>query len=146
MILLTLYPLVIWALAFWLRRTWRGFVVVVAGSMPLLALGVYVAPGYRLLPLSLAAVLLAVGLFIAAQPKRAPGERCLKCDYLLEGNVSGLCPECGTSVAKPRNRARRLPATMDSPLRTRTSAAGAGREGGENRRGGESSGSPGAAA
>lgn len=34
--------------------------------------------------------------------------RCLHCGYLLEGNRSGICPECGTlATANPRDSGRR---------------------------------------
>ena len=36
-----------------------------------------------------------------ARPKR-PGH-CLKCDYNLIGNESGVCPECGTSILQQSN-------------------------------------------
>ena len=32
----------------------------------------------------------------------APSTRCQKCGYNLTGNVSGVCPECGTSIQKKR--------------------------------------------
>ena len=37
---------------------------------------------------------------------RAAQGRCLACGYLLIGNVSGVCPECGVAV-QPGARARR---------------------------------------
>ncbi len=33
------------------------------------------------------------------------GERCMSCDYNLTGNVSGICPECGTAVRGAIKRA-----------------------------------------
>jgi hypothetical protein len=39
--------------------------------------------------------LIAVAYWV--RPKRAAG-LCAKCDYNLTGNVSGICPECGTPV------------------------------------------------
>ncbi len=33
-------------------------------------------------------------------PRQGPGH-CPKCDYDLTGNVSGVCPECGTEIEKP---------------------------------------------
>ncbi len=29
------------------------------------------------------------------------GRYCRKCNYILTGNISGICPECGTPVARP---------------------------------------------
>jgi len=34
---------------------------------------------------------------LATRPKTGPGF-CSKCDYNLRGNVSGVCPECGTPL------------------------------------------------
>lgn len=34
------------------------------------------------------------------EPRQSPPGHCLKCGYDLKGNVSGLCPECGTAVPK----------------------------------------------
>lgn len=31
--------------------------------------------------------------------RRAEG-RCLRCGYSLHGNLSGVCPECGTSTGR----------------------------------------------
>ena len=31
---------------------------------------------------------------------------CAKCGYLLVGNVSGVCPECGTAVIPPPSKSR----------------------------------------
>ena len=34
--------------------------------------------------------------------RRAAENRCLACGYDLRGNVSGVCPECGTRTGGPR--------------------------------------------
>jgi uncharacterized paraquat-inducible protein A len=34
--------------------------------------------------------------------RRAAQNRCLRCGYLLTGNVSGRCPECGSEIAARR--------------------------------------------
>ena len=49
--------------------------------------------GLILIPLGVAAVLLARHL-----DRRVAAGRCPQCDYDLHGNVSGVCPECGTPV------------------------------------------------
>jgi len=36
--------------------------------------------------------------------RRIPPGHCRKCGYNLTGNVSGVCPECGTAVAETRGR------------------------------------------
>ena len=133
MIFLALYPLLFWIIGYWQRRRWTGFLMAVFGPLPLLTWSMTMTPGYRLLPLSLALVFLVGGVFLAMQPRREPGVRCLKCDYLLAGNTSGRCPECGEPVAKPMNRARRLHPSAASPLRaspintTSTTPAGGNR-------------------
>jgi hypothetical protein len=43
-------------------------------------------------------VALLVGLpFLLRRKRRVPGT-CLRCGYSLTGNVSGVCPECGSVV------------------------------------------------
>ena len=56
-----------------------------------------------------AAILLGIGLFIAAlhiigrrptlRSRFSDDPACRRCDYNLTGNLSGRCPECGTVVA-----------------------------------------------
>jgi hypothetical protein len=59
----------------------------------------------------LALVPLAVGAsWLAARPKRRREARraancCTSCGYVLTGNVSGVCPECGTKVDRPPAKA-----------------------------------------
>jgi hypothetical protein len=51
---------------------------------------------------------LFVGLLVAiipCHPAIVPPGRCGKCDYDLTGNLSGICPECGTMT--PREARRR---------------------------------------
>ena len=59
------------------------------------------------IPLLLAAIPTALLWVIPVAPamyvwlrdrRRAPPGHCQKCGYNLTGNVSGVCPECGTSV------------------------------------------------
>jgi hypothetical protein len=54
-------------------------------------------------------VLLAPAVFVTAvlwwrDRRRIPPGHCQKCGYNLTGNVSGVCPECGTAVAQTRGR------------------------------------------
>ncbi|UCC32455.1 MAG: hypothetical protein JSU86_09270 [Phycisphaerales bacterium] len=52
-------------------------------------------------------ILLAVPVLIAAdyhrhcQQFRREEGLCITCGYNLTGNVSGICPECGTTIEKP---------------------------------------------
>jgi len=65
----------------------------------------YFGPGYAWLvlfvvfgiPLSL--LLLFWGLQrIGFLPRQCGDQNCKKCNYDLTGNVSGICPECGTPI------------------------------------------------
>lgn len=47
--------------------------------------------------------LFLVGLFYSLErvgflPRPVPRTRCQQCEYLLTGNASGVCPECGVSI------------------------------------------------
>ena len=52
---------------------------------------------------------LSVMLLLPDSVRSSPGRRrrasgqCLQCGYPLTGNVSGVCPECGTAIAKNAN-------------------------------------------
>lgn len=46
-------------------------------------------------------LLILATLIIRGWPTRAPG-LCVSCGYDLTGNTSGVCPECGMVVTKPR--------------------------------------------
>ena len=54
-----------------------------------------------------AALLLVIACFLPdyllsfLQAHRRWNNRCVACGYMLEGNTSGVCPECGTAVPKP---------------------------------------------
>lgn len=45
-------------------------------------------------------VLLMTVVITLRPRRRRPGEWCVYCNYNLTGNVSGVCPECGTAVGK----------------------------------------------
>ncbi len=46
-----------------------------------------------------AALFLSRRFFLALRWKKSDdGSYCLKCDYNLTGNVSGICPECGEAL------------------------------------------------
>ena len=50
---------------------------------------------------AIAAVLPAIWLRRYWRDRRVPSDgmpRCAKCEYNLTGNVSGICPECGTAI------------------------------------------------
>ncbi len=36
----------------------------------------------------------------AKKPRASKANKCIQCGYLLIGNESGICPECGTSILK----------------------------------------------
>ena len=53
------------------------------------------------LPAALFAILPAIWLWRWRRHRRATDDgmpHCAKCDYNLTGNVSGICPECGTPI------------------------------------------------
>ena len=59
-----------------------------------------VTPGSKyvvFLPFWVLAIIPPLG-FILLRPKRRLPHGCRKCDYDLTGNVSGICPECGTGI------------------------------------------------
>ncbi len=49
-------------------------------------------------------VALPTGLLWWYDRRRTPPGHCQKCGYNLTGNVSGVCPECGTAVQKEERR------------------------------------------
>lgn len=55
-----------------------------------------IRPTYLLV---LFAILPAIALLLWLLPKR-PGPGHCRCGYVLTGNVSGVCPECGTKVMR----------------------------------------------
>lgn len=113
MILLVLYPCLIWSLAWCanhaLRRRAVAFAVALCSPAPLalLTFGVRTTlyggvQGSTLIlwaaPTAYAAVIALVGAAIAAMPRTYTGGRCARCDYDLAGNRSWVCPECGVRV------------------------------------------------
>jgi hypothetical protein len=53
-------------------------------------------------PLWIPLALCGLGLYWCRwRDRRDPVRRCAKCGYNLSGNVSGVCPECGTPVPEP---------------------------------------------
>ena len=69
-----------------------GFLLIVAGCV--LAAGLGVPP--LVIAGGAAAALLALRSWWEQAAHRRAAGRCVKCDYDLTGNVSGVCPECGT--------------------------------------------------
>ncbi len=52
--------------------------------------------------LGLSAVLWTFGIWIGSLPTKTDDEpHCQRCGYSLTGNVSGTCPECGTTIPEP---------------------------------------------
>ncbi len=61
----------------------------------------FATPGWVLLIMILA---YPVGAFIRGPVRRWRRRRrgeCLRCGYNLTGNLSGICPECGTEIQQP---------------------------------------------
>ena len=42
--------------------------------------------------------LVRIALFVWHRKRRPSTTRCARCSYDLTGNISGICPECGTKV------------------------------------------------
>lgn len=65
-------------------------------------------PQVVVLPIWLFALLfLALTIYLVRRLRpRFPAGCCAKCGYDLTGNVSGVCPECGTSVARRNGESR----------------------------------------
>ena len=53
---------------------------------------------YLLVPVGLGACAISLAVCRIIVGKRDPKGRCRKCGYDLSGNVSGVCPECGSEV------------------------------------------------
>jgi hypothetical protein len=87
------------------RRDLFGYVSNCGGHYPNRGWLSWSAPGLfpdRLgvfLPLWIpAAVAFCTAVFFHRKSRRERDGRCRKCDYDLTGNISGVCPECGTPV------------------------------------------------
>lgn len=113
MILLVLYPCLIWSLVWCanhaLRRRGLAFAIALGSVAPvaLLMFGVRSTlyggvHGSTLIlwtaPSAYAVVIALVGIALAAMPRTYTGGRCARCDYDLAGNRSWVCPECGVRV------------------------------------------------
>jgi hypothetical protein len=95
-----------WPSAFF-QLTWRRLMII---SSPSRGLSVPVynslarAPSWIVVPLLYAYPLLVVFGKPARGRRRRQRGLCVKCAYDLTGNVSGKCPECGTSVTKNNDK------------------------------------------
>lgn len=101
------------SLATLLTITWIAGLAVI----PLLAwvFGVehiqYAIPLWLLLPIPVTLVWRTIEFFLGIKDGYIEGERsyrrqtnrCLECGYSLRGNVSDVCPECGSSVSRSRS-------------------------------------------
>ncbi|QOJ01623.1 MAG: hypothetical protein HRU70_14495 [Phycisphaeraceae bacterium] len=111
MIIFSIYTLITWWAAFRGRRRWSGLAAVVAGTsgmglvyVVLRALGEHgflAIPMAEMLLLPYAGLLLVVGLYIVALPRRAETPTCGRCFYDLTDHDPGdACPECGSSGSR----------------------------------------------
>ncbi|MBL0870918.1 MAG: hypothetical protein IBJ18_10120 [Phycisphaerales bacterium] len=111
MIILPLYALYIWFLAFRWRRTWRGYAVSAAGGLAVLLLAI-IGDKYfggvsdkvdrldllKVIFWAEGAAVFFVGTIIASAPRSDGRVRCLYCRYDLSGHAHEqipVCPECG---------------------------------------------------
>lgn len=112
MILFVIYAAVVWSGAYFLRRRPLGVMIAILSPVPV-AIGTWMlvvwlrqtqsTPTHILVvfPGVYGAVITA-GAWLAALARRLPRHPCLRCGYDLEGNLSGLCPECGASIGTVR--------------------------------------------
>lgn len=128
MIFFVIYAAAVWSGAYFLRRRPMGFVLAALSPVPV-ALFTWLllrwlretqtTPTHVLVVFPIAyGLVITAGAWIGASARRLPRVACAVCSYDLEGNVSGVCPECGAVQAARRARARE--STMESPS---TSAA-----------------------
>ena len=95
----------------------RDYWLAAALAAPLAATLVHVAAGLflgQLPPLFLITfpfsyvgswgVALAVGVPFRLRRRPIPPDHCPACGYDLTGNISGVCPECGTQIARAQDR------------------------------------------
>lgn len=119
MIFLMLYALAIWIAVFLIRRKWLR-ILVLTGAASIVPLAAHTL--IHLLETNLArpdqaplawlsvvgdtyaALVFAVGLFIALTAKRKEPHDCRACGYDLAGNTSGACPECGHTIPSAQRR------------------------------------------
>jgi hypothetical protein len=65
--------------------------------------GIYNRPTMHSLRLPFWFILLtsgSTGTYLWRRSRTPPAGHCPKCSYDLTGNVSGVCPECGTEIPK----------------------------------------------
>lgn len=109
MILLALYAMAIWMIAFKHRRRWIAWAALLAGVplIPLVAfadvhmVGALTGENVTFLYIPafvFAAVIALVGVMLALLRPPLPDHVCATCGYDLRGNVLGVCPECGEAV------------------------------------------------
>ncbi len=72
---------------------------------------------------------LTYGAFVVVSNWRIPSDRprglCGTCNYCLRGNLSGICPECGTPI--PKEQKGMITGREEMPLDIRDSSASLGR-------------------
>ncbi len=108
MILFVIYAAVVWSGAYFLRRRAMGIAIAALSPIPVMLATwlllrwlreTQTAPTHILIvfPVAYGAVI-TLGAWGAALTRRHPRVSCDHCRYDLEGNLSGVCPECGTPM------------------------------------------------
>jgi hypothetical protein len=90
----------------WASAPGAALLYVIQGGGPIYFPGIPILTAnvvmYSFAALVVAGFVTVVGRLVTAARKRKPGPGyCPTCGYNLTGNVSGVCPECGTEVKQP---------------------------------------------
>lgn len=135
-ILLAVYALGVWAIAWRYRRRWQAFCAILAGAPPVLLsarLDVWLIErligedaGYLfIIGIVFASVIVLIGLLLALQPRGHPAHACQGCGYDLRGISPTVCPECGVDPESEELLRRPTAPHPQRPLQPVGSVAGA---------------------
>lgn len=127
MILFPLYIAAIWIPAFLHRRRALGFIIALAGPLPVMLSAWMIGelmpsaalmrePWWLGLYGSLAGGVLFGAMVLACAPRRSRPHECRTCLYDLRGNVTGVCPECGATLPAAQDEGAEIDEEGQSPV------------------------------